>query len=253
MLESARDWVRGFIHDSHGYPAAAALRIAEQYLRVHFTWVDKGFKGTTAANQLLDLLAHPKYGPDVLDHFLGTCYNGDRRIDQLRTILEASASAYTVGLDEDGKTCLEHRVDETAEVAARTEMSQSGKASTYLSSGWHHTYGLSPNPSAAYHDAIRAVEAAARPVVTPKDTLATLGKMITALRDGSPKWTTSIGDIDGVRQMMQTLWQAQHDRHGTDDVSKPVTVSQSEAEAAIQLAVTLVQWFRSGAVRLAQA
>ena len=47
---------------------------------------------------------------------------------------------------------------------------------------------------------------------------------------------------------MELLWKGQIDRHGTDDASTPLSVSQAEAEAAVHLAVTLVQWFTSGAV-----
>ena len=37
------------------------------------------------------------------------------------------------------------------------------------------------------------------------------------------------------------------DRHGTDDPTRP-PVNQSEAEAAVQIAVTLVHLFRTGAI-----
>ena len=47
--------------------------------------------------------------------------------------------------------------------------------------------------------------------------------------------------------MAELLWQGMY-RHG--DESKPLTHSHEQAEAAIHLAATLVQWFRSGAMRL---
>ena len=98
--------------------------------------------------------------------------------------------------------------------------------------------------------AIKAVEAAARPVVIPKDKLATLGKMIAAIRDKPQKWETVIGEVDTVRIMMDTIWKDQVDRHGTDDPKRPLTVKQPEAEVAVQFAVTLVQLFRTGAIRV---
>ena len=86
---------------------------------------------------------------------------------------------------------------------------------------WHHVYGRNPNPSTAYHDAVRAVEVAARPAATPKDDQATLGKMIPAFQDKPEQWETVIGNVDTVRKMMATIWKSQFDRHGTDDTTKP--------------------------------
>lgn len=126
-------------------------------------------------------------------------------------------------------------------------------AARLLSDAWHAMYGRSPNPSEAYRDAVRAVEAAAKPLVTPHDPTATLGKMIAAMRDAPQKWTFAIAaegvsGVDVMRQLMDVLWKGQHDRHGRHDPEGPIEVSASEAEAALHAAVTLVHWFRSGAV-----
>jgi hypothetical protein len=51
------------------------------------------------------------------------------------------------------------------------------------------------------------------------------------------------------RETMQLLWTAELSRHGTADESVPLDVSPSEAEAALHLAVTLVHWFHSGAIK----
>ena len=48
---------------------------------------------------------------------------------------------------------------------------------------------------------------------------------------------------------MATIWKSQFDQHGTDDTTRPLNVSQPEAEAAVQMSVTLVQLFRTGAIR----
>ena len=64
------------------------------------------------------------------------------------------------------------------------------------------------------------------------------------------KWGTVIGvdgDVDTVRMMMDTIWKGQVDRHGTPDPNKP-PVKQPAAEAAVQVAVTLVHLFRTGAI-----
>ena len=54
--------------------------------------------------------------------------------------------------------------------------------------------------------------------------------------------------VDGLLMMTRLLWKTQHDRHGSDDEETPLHVAQGKAEAAVHLAITLVQWFRSGAV-----
>jgi hypothetical protein len=45
--------------------------------------------------------------------------------------------------------------------------------------------------------------------------------------------------------MAQALWQGQESRHGGNSYRKP---THEEAEAAVLLAVPLVQWFKSGAL-----
>ena len=250
MLSAATEWVRGFLLYK-GHAQTDILHAIEQHLRIRLPRGKAAYQNHDLVNSALALLSDPSKGLDLVDFCLSLCSErGDYRVRELQATLDSSASAWTVGQGSSGEPCLERRVDPTVEAAAKEEMSQAGRAATYLRSAWHGVYGRDPNPSAAYHDAIRAVEAAARSIVTPKDDLATLGKMITAIGDAPHKWTTEIGDVETIRKMMQTVWQAQHDRHGTDDETKPVNVSQPEAEAAVQMAVTLVHLFRSGAIRV---
>ena len=134
-----------------------------------------------------------------MDYCLGIYYHTEHAAE-LREILDRSESAWTVGIDHESLWCLKRRVDATILAAANEEMEQRSNAAEYLRRAWHHVYGRNPNPSTAYHDAVRAVEAAARPVVTPNDGQATLGKMIPALKDKPGKWDTVIGDVDTVRE-----------------------------------------------------
>jgi hypothetical protein len=134
-------------------------------------------------------------------------------------------------------------------------MGSAGKAGQHLTLAWVAVYGRSPDPGKAYSEAVKAVEVAAQPVITPADTSATLGKMIAVFRDGPGKWEfalkpSSTDPHEAVLQMMRLVWTGQTDRHGTADPEKPLHVSPEEAEAAVHLAVTLVQWFTSAAVRV---
>jgi hypothetical protein len=114
---------------------------------------------------------------------------------------------------------------------------------------WNKIAGRQPDPSGAYREAVRAVEAAAKPVVLPDAARATLGTMIAAMRDKPEKWTTSLGSVDDVRNMMQLLWTNQSDRHGTDDEDAPMNVTPEEADGAVHLALTLTRFFAAGQVR----
>lgn len=82
-----------------------------------------------------------------------------------------------------------------------------------------------------------------------------LGKMVVALRDAPSKWelvfggSPAIGQVEAVRHMADLLWTGQTDRHGSDDPQTSIPVTQEQAEAAVHLAVLLVQLFATGAVR----
>jgi hypothetical protein len=125
----------------------------------------------------------------------------------------------------------------------------SDRAHSHLMNAWDKLAGRHPDPSAAYREAIRAVEAAAKPVIAPKDQLATLGKMIRALGDKPEKWTTTLGTVEDVKRQMESVWKGQLDRHGTDDGAVPVSVSAEESDAAFHVCLTLVRLFVGGHVR----
>ena len=112
-----------------------------------------------------------------------------------------------------------------------------------------------PNPSRAYSEAVKAVEEAALPIVLPNDKSATLGKVIGELRATPSAWqcifardskmthTTAVTPIEVVIGMLDLIWANQTDRHA------PITpIVQEQAESAVQLALALVELFRSGAI-----
>ena len=101
-------------------------------------------------------------------------------------------------------------------------------------------------------EAVKAIEIAAKPVITPDDPVSTLGKMIGAIRDKPDKWETDSefdGSVNTVLSMMEMVWKG-HLRHG--DETAPLEVTQESAEMTVQTAVLLVSWFRSGRIRLKQ-
>jgi hypothetical protein len=133
-------------------------------------------------------------------------------------------------------------------------MARAGRAGTRLAKAWEELYGLTPNASAAYRLAILAVEDAAAPVISPNNSNATLGTMLRQIED-QKDWRlpmerehnrTSSSDV--LVGMLRMLWHGQHDRHGGQP-SAPGNVSIDEAQVAVSLAVTLVQWFDVGLIQ----
>ena len=149
------------------------LEVAEQYFQVRLDW---SVIGRSTDTGVASLLARKRL--DLLDYCLGLEdeeYSADYAAE-LEEILARSGSAWTVGKDHEQQWCLIRRVDETVLEAATEEVKQQSNAAEYLRSAWYHVYGRNPNPSTAYHDAVRAVEAVARLVVTPSDERATLAR-----------------------------------------------------------------------------
>jgi hypothetical protein len=174
-------------------------------------------------------------------------------LEQLRSLLLDAGSAYKIASDNNG---LERRVDTTvADTARRAIQSTKGSsASEHLAAAWTATYGLHPNPPVAYAEMIKAVEAAAQPIIEPANSRATLGSMLRQM-DKSPgrlhldlAGPTGPADPAVAIAMCRTLWQGHTSRHGSGQPTRHET--QDEAEAAMQLTVTLVSWFTTGALRL---
>jgi hypothetical protein len=124
-----------------------------------------------------------------------------------------------------------------------------------LAKAWSLIYGRHPDPNGSYLEAVKAVEAAMVPVVSPNNTMATLGTMLGDMKSNPGKLLIALHPKDNtidpfefVRTMCQLLWKAQPERHGTPEERAHSTISQKSAEGAVHLEATLVQWFTSGIV-----
>lgn len=170
---------------------------------------------------------------------------------KLDGILDEGGSAWRVQDTLDGLTS---RVDQTVAEAVRETIGDAkSDAGEHLRLAWNAAYGVQPDPTRAYSEAIKAVEAITIPAVLPKDNTATLGKVLKHLEDTADKWTVSIDDRDGqpasagaVIAMIGLLWWGQRDRHAGP---KMKVASLEAARMAVHTAATLVQWFSSGHVR----
>ena len=193
---------------------------------------------------------------DVVDFTLnhmavGTALSDDERrarAGQLASYLKLGGSAWEVTQTPDSKyyTLTRRALGPVIDAIEQTR-SHSERAGAHLATAWVRMAGRNPDPGGAYREAVRAVEAAAKPIVSPTDSNATLGKMIRAIRDKPSKWTFALGTPDQVADACGMLWLSQFDRHGTDNESLPLHVNDQQADAAVHLALTLVRWFAGGA------
>jgi len=146
---------------------------------------------------------------------------------------------------------LERRVDAgtTAALAAATSVLDDDGA--HLVRAWERAYGRDPDPGGAYAEAVKAVEAAARTVVTPDDPTATLEKIIDELRRDSTKWSCVFTEPTKEGQSPDEVVIAMLDllmRNRSDQQPPTVVITQERAESTVHLALTLVQLFRCGAI-----
>lgn len=251
-------WVRSAISLVGSYPDAsghfwtvAQELTASMCQRLQISLPDLGSRARTsdAGRRQIEaamrvLMAHPN-PLQIADYLLAN--GGHARAEDLEGLLERSKSAWTVG---ERAACpgLVRRVPEGVQLAADATMATAGRAGLNLARAWEELYGLTPDPSAAYRLAIRAVEDAVVPVVSPTDPGATLGKVI-AQMESQGNWRLPMvrehsralsGEV--VVALMRLIWHGQHDRHGGQP-SAPGNVSLEEAKVAVSAAVTLVNIF----------
>lgn len=264
LRESLWRWLsarmHGMFYDGrtrYSSPDTAKIRRAERVLRISSEWYGDGkihtdrLKGLASLRNALYKNEEAFLG--AVDLMLSDLEPASNECKALECTLEEAASAWRVGLVS-GKPGLVERIDPTVQLAAETTGTLDARAGRLLADAWKHAFSMTRDPSAAYRYAVRAVEAAAAPVISPKDSIPTLGKMISAFRDKPEKWNFTF-KVDSAADpktvllgMMQILWTNEYTRHVDPDIQAPLHVSQSEAESAVVLALTLVNWFASGAI-----
>ncbi|MDE0138686.1 MAG: hypothetical protein OXM57_09130 [bacterium] len=249
------DWVRpaltgGTPWDGYSFWSIEQIRFIERSLRLKLPTGDEEHLG----QWILRLMqGNSDFLLDVVDLVLSNLAKRTNAVE-LRRILEEAGSIWTPVL-EDHHFRLERRVQGEVMKRANRVMESRDNASKHLKEAWIRVYGRSPDPSSAYREAVRAVEAAAKTVVSPNNKLTTLGTIIADVKSRPTKFAVSLepgtrdkDPVEGLVYMLRLLWKAQIDRHGTDDQNARLHVSLEEAETALHLAITLVHWFREGLV-----
>jgi hypothetical protein len=181
-------------------------------------------------------------------------------VSELDRALRQAGANYTVVQPDSNRSAyaLEKRISSPTAATMTAATATAGNASDHLTKARKAAFGQQPDPSKAYWEAVKAVEAAAIPVVTPKDPTATLGKILGELRNNPQKFSTafsrdaSLGQgttltpLQVVIALADLLWKNQTDKHGSPQPSVPIT--QTQAEAGVMIAVTLVEMFRRSAI-----
>jgi hypothetical protein len=184
----------------------------------------------------------------VIDALLNRFGSADRSwVNKLTEYLLVGNSALTVA--PDGKS-LTRRVDPTAEAAIAQAVAPHDTASDELAEAWRKAYGRDPDPSDAWDHSIKAVEAILIPIIVPTQDKPHLGHVLGQLdRQGGP-WELLLTTRQGIAPIetlvgMLRLIYPNPDRHPGPDRRVPTL---EEARAIVHLAVTVVQWARSGVV-----
>jgi hypothetical protein len=184
---------------------------------------------------------------NVIDWCLHRCTELEDAV-ALEVILRDGSSAWKMARRGEAFE-LQRRVDPTVEAVVQTSAPPETAAYHHLAEAWSYLHSQNRDPRAAYSEAVLAAEYAVGPVVIPNDQRPSLGKAINCMSDAPQKWVTALGE-DGVKAviaMMMALQRA-NQRHANADGTRPIVVSQAEAEAAVHLAANICHWFTSGAV-----
>ena len=184
---------------------------------------------------------------DVIDYLVHRFDVPSDNLSDLEELLSQGGSAWRATPDG-----LKRRVDETLQSVAESTIASGTRPAQHLSDAWRKAWGRNPDASGAYREAIRAVEAAYAPIVSPKNERATLGTIIADIKNKPLKFRVRMQadgpeeNVDRLGGMLQMLWKSQLDRHGTADEDAPLNVSLEEAQDAAALATALVHLAQQG-------
>lgn len=187
----------------------------------------------------------------VIDALLNQHPTGPKsvqRINKLEELLRIGNSAWAVAPD---RKSLTSRVDPMAAEAAAQAVAPHDAASDELAEAWRKAYGREPDPSDAWDHSIKAVEAFLIPIVVPTQDKPHLGHVLGQLDRQDGHWQLLLTTQQGITPMetlvgMLRLIYPNPDRHPGPERRVPTL---EEAQAAVHLAVTIVQWARSGAIK----
>ncbi len=237
-------WIKGQLDVERLWIIAIHLRLSISDPRDYFHGLELPI---AELSTLVD--EQPTLMLDLIEELLPLTGNTYGAAANLEAVLAIGNSAYAVRSDNKG---LEMRVLPEAKLNVEKAVAaadKKGSVGEHLTNAWNAAYGRTPDPVKAYSEAIKAVEGAAAPVISPNDLKATLGKLIGQLNTHASAYQLAVSNaaVSTVVANMQLLWAGQTSRHG--QVGPTVLETVDAAQAAVHLSATLAQWFQSGAIR----
>ncbi len=173
----------------------------------------------------------------LLFHNIGYAYPESGR---LKGILDVGRSEWTVVEMSPGVPRVARRVPTGVILSYSEVASSTAIAGKLLAEAFESAYGSDLNPNHSYDLSVKAVETLACPKYLPRDSGATLGKVISHL--GNKSISLPLREYRNanhktlILQMMQTLWEG-CDRHGSGNYAH---ISLEGARTAQALAFSLV-------------
>lgn len=250
LAEPLKDWLADFLYTYSGY------QLNELGLKMQIELeTNIGFKAGGSLDHQQFARTSFAVGPAVfmrvLDYVLFSAPKYQSDMDEnLGKYLDLYRSKYAVVI-RDGRKRIGYRVPEGLEETLQESINAAdATAGKLLAQAWEYAFGLNGKAEEAMDKAVKAVERAATPIVSPNDTAPSLGKAAIVVKQQGD-WVLGLRSNDkaypGVtlHHMMETLWHGQHYRH-VDKNSIPPTIEQ--ARIHVMLAATLVGWFASGQI-----
>jgi hypothetical protein len=197
-----------------------------------------------------DITSFTNQSPDnLLDVLHYAIQTGNPPVEHLDRLLVYGGSVWTATYEG-----LQRRVDPTAQEAFEAASSPGDVVSEELRHAWGKAYGREPDASDAWDHAIKAVEGILIPIVVPTQAGAHIGHVIGELDHHGLHWdlllrfnqtSPPINPPTSPVQAMVGMLRLLHpnpDRHVGRDRRVPTI---EEAQAVVNLAVTIVQWARN--------
>ena len=161
-----------------------------------------------------------------------------RELDQ---ILSDGGSAWTADL---GTRTLRRRMTRVEEESFRAAVAPADEAAEHLKEAWDAAWRRTdPSAVEAYSAAVKGIEDILTPIVIPKNSEPTLGKIISALKDKPEKWHTRLRGAETVAAligMLDEIWKTDSRHAGMP----PNSLEQ--AQDAVTIAVAVVALVRRG-------
>ena len=172
---------------------------------------------------------------------------------ELDLYFEDARLVWMIDLDRGG---LVRRVSAEAQSTYATAVAPDDVAASHLKEAWQAAFGIEPDPESASLNAVKAVEATFKPVISPANDQATAGTMAANLEQKPDKWQALLPDrrpesqrperdVAGINFLAGALRLLYRYRRAHGDDREYDTNTLEDAQAACFLASSLIAMQRN--------